>query len=302
MNVKEAKKISIIDYLGALGHHPAYTKYGQLWYCSPIRVGDRHPSFSVNQQKNVWHDFGTGEGGTIIDLAMKICRCAVAEALQNINVVMHGVLLGSLRVQPSNSFSEPIVSTEPERAKKEEMDVEVRELKHPALLQYIRERGIPDEISVKECKEVHYMQYGRKFFAVGFPTSSGGWEVRSRLESSKRSLGKKNYTHICHQQRSVVVFEGFIDYLSFFAALPPARRSHHDYLILNSIAMIGKSLPVMDTYDKVLLCLDNDEAGMNAAKDLESRLKGKVTNLSPRYAPHKDVNDWWLATNKKTKI
>ena len=36
-------------------------------YLSLLRE-ERTPSFSVSYDKNLWHDFGTGEGGSIIDL------------------------------------------------------------------------------------------------------------------------------------------------------------------------------------------------------------------------------------------
>ena len=36
-------------------------------YLSLLRE-ERTPSFSVSYDKNLWHDFGTGEGGSIIAL------------------------------------------------------------------------------------------------------------------------------------------------------------------------------------------------------------------------------------------
>ena len=49
-------------------------------YLSLLRE-ERTPSFSVSYDKNLWHDFGTGEGGSIIDLVPRMEGCAEGEAV-----------------------------------------------------------------------------------------------------------------------------------------------------------------------------------------------------------------------------
>ncbi len=43
-------------------------------YRSPLRE-DNTPSFKVDYNANLWCDYGTGEGGTLIDLVMKQHEC-----------------------------------------------------------------------------------------------------------------------------------------------------------------------------------------------------------------------------------
>lgn len=74
MTYKEANNISIKDYLNSLGIQPAKEKGSYGMYRSPLRE-DNTPSFKVDYNANLWCDYGTGEGGTLIDLVMKQHQC-----------------------------------------------------------------------------------------------------------------------------------------------------------------------------------------------------------------------------------
>ncbi len=66
------REISIVSYLAYKGIEPANYRAGNFWYRSPLREGDKTPSFVVHEGKNRWHDFATGEGGSIIDLVLQM--------------------------------------------------------------------------------------------------------------------------------------------------------------------------------------------------------------------------------------
>ena len=74
MTYKEANNISIKDYLNSLGIQPVTEKGSYGMYRSPLRE-DNTPSFKVDYNANLWCDYGTGEGGTLIDLVMKQHGC-----------------------------------------------------------------------------------------------------------------------------------------------------------------------------------------------------------------------------------
>ena len=74
MTYKEANNISIKDYLNSLGIQPVTEKGNYGMYRSPLRE-DNTPSFKVDYNANLWCDYGTGEGGTLIDLVMKQHGC-----------------------------------------------------------------------------------------------------------------------------------------------------------------------------------------------------------------------------------
>jgi hypothetical protein len=65
MALTEIKQISIRGYLNNRGIIPAKDSgYYGMYHC-PYRE-DRNASFKVDYRKNVWYDFGTNEGGSIM--------------------------------------------------------------------------------------------------------------------------------------------------------------------------------------------------------------------------------------------
>ena len=68
MDIDAIKEISLMDFLHRLGYDPTGRDSKGLWFYAPYR-NERKPSFHVNPRKNVWFDFGSGEGGDIFTLA-----------------------------------------------------------------------------------------------------------------------------------------------------------------------------------------------------------------------------------------
>lgn len=96
----------------------------------------------------------------------------------------------------------------------------VSPLKNTVLLDYLERRGIPSDIASRECVEVHYRMRGKWYFAVGFKNRKGGIEIRNPY--FKGAVSPKDITHVSHnagdrRQSPVLVFEGFMDYLSYLA-------------------------------------------------------------------------------------
>jgi DNA primase len=56
MDISEAKKISIVDYLENMGYTHAKIRRGQYWYRSPLRE-EKTPSFVVNNNLHEWYDW-----------------------------------------------------------------------------------------------------------------------------------------------------------------------------------------------------------------------------------------------------
>lgn len=89
-----------------------------------------------------------------------------------------------------------------------------------------------------------------------------------------------NSRYIDNGGTHLVVFEGFIDFLSYME-IPDAvfdKRQHENYLVLNSVAMADRMLNDLESgklgnITSATLCLDADEAGrstsMKIGKELE---------------------------------
>ena len=84
MNSKQAKQIPIENFLEKLNHKPVKASGSDFWYQSPLHE-DKTASFKVNKILNTWYDFGTGEGGTIIDLACRMFNDDVSQVLKRLS-------------------------------------------------------------------------------------------------------------------------------------------------------------------------------------------------------------------------
>lgn len=176
--------------------------------------------------------------------------------------------------------------------------LEVGELTHPALFNYLQERGIDTALAIPECRELHFIHNGKPYFAIGFPNVAGGYEVRNRF--FKGCIAPKDISHIRQQgepREKCLVFEGMMDYLSFLTlrmrncpTMP--NLDGQDYVILNSVANVSKAIDVLHGYGRIHCLLDNDEAGRNAYLELAREFSGRIRDFSDNYNGYKDLNDY----------
>jgi DNA primase len=282
MNVSEAKQIKIIDFLQANGINPFKISHGSAIYFSPLR-NEKTPSFSIDLQKNVWYDFGIGEGGNLIGLVMKLNSVNVSEALELINSA------ASLGYKPFE-FKMPVNAEE----KSKIVIVQIIEISHPALLVYLTNRKVSIRIARHFLKEVHYILYGKKFFALAFKNDLGGYELRN--SGFKGGNSPKWFTTIPGTDTSkLMVFEGFMDFLSwctFYNKIPAGET-----VILNSLSFLPRIKTLLLNAREVNLFLDNDPAGSAAAQKIRLWCV-KVKDWAPIiYPDHKDFNDFLMKKN-----
>lgn len=275
MNSAAAKKVPITAILG----DPVRADEREAWYRSPFRE-ERTPSFKVDLQKNLWFDHGEGKGGNIIDLVCRLKNCSVSEALQIIEAAAGG--------SPSFSFS-PAPSL-PRRERVEPEILKVKPIENKALIDYLNSRKIGTETAREYCREIYYSVGKRRFFGIAFENDGGGWEIRNKY--AKVNIGGKAVTTIrVAGGDTVSVFEGFFDFL---AAVEKFGKPKNDVVVLNSLALLAQGLEVIERYRKVLLFLDNDQAGKEAARRIQ-RAKAAVTDYSGLYFNYKDLAEWIAA-------
>lgn len=281
LSFSAAKNMSIIDYLSSLGCQPTKIRGNDYWYHSPFRL-DKDPSFKVNTKLNVWYDHGIGEGGTIIDLGVKLHQCTV-----------HEFMLKLSKSNLLNDFSFHQKSLGPPENKLEV--VSIKELAAPELIDYINRRGIETSIAQEYCKEVDFKIGPKIYSAVGFRNISGGYELRNSW--FKGSSSPKDISFIDNHSPKVCVQEGFIDFLSVRQVDDRRIRElskDSNFLVLNSVSLLNKSLPILKSHDHVMLFLDNDDAGKKAKERLTP--KGiAFQDASLIYSSFKDVNEFLLS-------
>lgn len=264
-------------------------------YHSPFRQ-DNTPSFKVDYSVNLWCDFGTGKGGSLIDLVMKQHGCNAYGAISRLEQGYYSANTFSFQ---GKSISERNASRE--EKKKATSPIEIRKiqsLQNPALINYLKSRNIVPEVVSDYVQEMYYRVNGKPLFALAFKNDAGGYELRNPgykgCTSPKditciRFAGKKN--------DACFVFEGFRDYLSFLTIRHKNSPDYpcidwQDYIILNSTANVDKALYPLGEYEKIHCLLDNDEAGRKATQAIQKEYGWRVRDASHLYSGHKDLNDY----------
>ena len=281
MNIDAIKEVSLVEFLNRLGYQPTGRDSKGLWFYAPYR-SERKPSFHVNPHKNVWFDFGTGEGGDIFTLAGAISG--------KTDFVEQARYIAERMDMPVAEPYKPVPFVEEPTFE----NVKVSRLSSPALLKYLSDRGIPRDIAQRYCIQVNYQLHGKDFYAIGFENNAHGYELRNPF--FKGSYPPKHITRIANGNSRCNVFEGFIDFLS---AERLGYNDGNDSVVLNSVANIGKAIPALAEYPMILCYLDNDTAGRAAVARLRREFGDRVSDKSALYPDHKDLNDYLMSLNPK---
>lgn len=298
MRTDQAKAVPMIEILAALGHQPVKQSGGEWFYFSPLRQ-ETDASFAVRPSKNVWYDHGTGNGGNVIDFVMHYFDLAgVADALRKVEALAG--LPAPVAVPPAPVS--PTATTAP--VESGIALVNVQRLRHRALFDYLHSRGLSAALALPFVQEAYYRVAGRErtYFALAFPNAGGGYELRNKYFQGV--AGRKDISLIQEDDmagmQTVMVFEGFIDFLSALAHYgTPAPTV--PVIVLNSVTMKEKALAAIRElrFQEVQLYLDRDDAGIKLAADFRQALPGlAVIDRSPLYRGYKDVNAWWTARQK----
>ena len=291
MNIDQIKQIKLQGFLATMGCKPV-KQYGvNLMYLSPLRT-EKHASFKINTELNLWYDFGIGKGGNIIDLA---------ELLYNSSDVSY--LIHQIERNALGCVSVSLPTVKPNAPQNSFENLQVLSITHPALINYLEERCIGIEIARTVCKELHFDTRGKHYFGIGFPNIAGGYEIRNPFFKGGITPKDISLFHNEESKQSCFVFEGFMDFLSFMML----RRKENDglkrqdYLVLNSVSNAHKALEPLSHYENVQCFLDNDEAGRNAYLRLSKELGSSVLDSSSLYSDFKDLNDYLCAEVKHSQ-
>lgn len=291
MNSVVAKLIDLPRLLQVLGHKPCKVLKGgmEVWYLSPYRF-ERSPSFHASylSGKWIWKDFGTGDGGTVIDFAVKYWNCSsIQDGLQHLK-----------SVQPELNKVHDVTSTDSIDASR--MSIELKYLsdtviKHPVIVKYLTEiRKIPIDIAMEHLREVHYLNKGKRYYAFGMQNRIGGYEIRSASDNNifKSALNGRDITFISNSSNgttSINIFEGMIDYLSVLAMT--GSRLTGDAIVMHGLGMYNRTVEIANRYCQVNLFLDNDEAGIAHTNRFIKNTTSATTSMSKLML----YKDWNLA-------
>jgi hypothetical protein len=290
MALQEIKQISIRQYLSDLGIYPAKDSSHYGMYNSPFRE-DHNASLKVDYPKNLWIDYGANEGGTLIDLVMKMEHCSLHEAITKLERKYSCTDVGtyqSANIPTSNfSFHRKNADSDLKSTESSITIQNVQPISNPALIEYLHERRINVNIARIHCSEVHYSVNNKPYYAFGFRNDKGGYELRSKYFKGCTS---KDLTSVNRNKDHCLLFEGFMDYLSFLT-IKKLQNSPVDVIVLNSLTNLPKVKCTLESYKSISLFLDNDQAGKRAVQKLESICKD-VIDHSFLYINYKDLNEY----------
>ncbi len=295
MRAKEAKTISIADYLATEGFRPAKVRKNgnELWYCSPIRAGDSTPSFKVDVSRNLWYDAGLDIGGTTIDIVMQLRNVSVKESLAILEAT--GLSTQFFHTPTLVQQTQKMVSAgEKEKSEGGLEIVDIGPIRSPSLLQYLDSRCINHDIAGRFLKEVRYKPRNKvaEFYALGWP-SGEGFDIRSSTFKGFAGTGKDITRLGLADGKSLSLFEGFFDFLAFLTYYDISEL-RNSAIVMNSTALRKRVLEEIQLYDfeKIYLFLDNDRSGEDcrdffklACEDIE------VVDKSNLYSGYKDFNE-----------
>ncbi|MCL5127313.1 toprim domain-containing protein [Algibacter sp. L4_22] len=283
MNCEQANRLSLHEILLAMGM--TCTKYNnkESWFLSPFRT-ERTASLKTNRLQNVWYDHGSGEGGNVIDFIKKLKNYDTTEALN---------YLRSTNTSNIFSFQKQGILTQSQNS-----NIIIKKLcqiQNPALKGYLKSRKININEALIYCKEIHYTEDDQKpFFGIGFKNDFDGFEFRNKY--FKSCLINKNITTILNGSKTLCIFEGFTDFLSYRTLRLIDLKE--DYVILNSTSLASRSITLLQNYNVIKTYLDNDDSGKKATLIIKENCNNEFQDCSNLYENYKDLNEYLIALEK----
>ena len=174
------------------------------------------------------------------------------------------------------------------------------------LLRYASGRGISEDVLQMYCREVAVRtgRAGSVQSYIGFSNNGDGYVLRSAesgpdgkrcTNSAPTYLAPDGMITAEPADCTIVVFEGFFDFLSFIER----RRSEHgilpgcDICVLNSVTNMKRSLNFILGHESIDLFLDNDKAGRTTSEAIIESAQGiSVLDHSGDYANYGDFNEF----------
>ena len=289
----DTEKLKTIDaeiVLNTLGL--PYKKTGDGLMALAAYRDENTASISIQQRygKWLWKDFGSGKGGTWIDLVMAVKDLNYLDAIKFLNNIENSEVNNG--GQEKRSFSFGRKEDKPNRI---EIST-ITEITDDKLINYLYSRAtsvIPDWI-----KQINYkvIRDNKTYLnsAVCIKNSADGYAIRN--PKIKMNIGKSAYSLFTKNNKRELIFvtEGMFDGLTIAEKM---RNRLYDLIILNSTKNLNnKVMEILSGYKNIILALDNDTAGKEAQNQIMKRVKN--VNIYKLTFKAKDLNEAWLLKEK----
>lgn len=289
MRTKEINTIPIPDFLQSISIYPECKYHGYWMYKSLINPEQKTGSLKVSAN-NLWVDYSADNlGGTLIDLILLLFPSLTVKDIigkfSNGGFSFHQQALLS-KAKLYNSPSLKIIAYE-------------SILNHPGLCRYLQNmRKIDIEVASRYLKAFQYQVHGKIYWNLGAKNHLNGYNLFAEGFKCATKQGVTIFSRT--DTKSIICFEGIIDFLSFLMLFPD-QEYKVDYCILNSVNNIKMTQELLTAKKHIISCLDNDKAGEMATNKLRilSRIEGlKFSDMRYRFKGFKDLNDFLLSKEK----
>jgi len=296
--IDEVRRTDMIDFLGKY-KNLSFKKQGADYRCM------EHSSLVVKGDRVRWFWNSKSTGGTgAIDFLIKIESLTFPESISILtgSVVACSTTYNSKKVEPKIFFSLP----------------DKEELSPSKLIKYLCEkRGISNDIVFDLMKKDKIYQDKR-----GNIVFVGVDENNNPRFASMRGTGEKHFRMDCngsdkkysfHLKGSSVetlyIFESPIDALSYATLENFKQNCNSSWEKLHYLSLGGTSHVALDSYllrtkdvKKLVLCLDNDDAGLEATGKIIEKYAKSNYEVSTLLPESKDFNDELMNFYKYCKI
>ena len=292
-DLSRIKRYPIVEYLERKGIKPVRSTPAYALYRSPFRE-DTHPSFKVDTEKNLWIDYAESKGGSIIDLCMRLEGCTLPEAIRHLGRNTPDYTACSPQRECVQETSKLESIRQAASAKGARRLTGISDTLPPHLQKYLmEERCINIEKAMPFLRCISYEIRGRHYQAIGFANQSGGYELRDN-GTFKGTIAPKDITPIfTDRAEPVCIFEGFMDFLSFFSM---KEEITNHCLVMNSVSNVARTIRYLNDrhLTHIRAFLDNDEAGRRAVQDF-IKAGFHVEDMNIHYKDFKDLNDFHVS-------
>lgn len=273
-------------------------KEGKGFRGHAIWRGDQTPSLRLYQVQGhwLWYDHGTGEGGSLIDLVMKIKKVSFRDAVK--------WLLDSF---PS-ADPDPLPSTEEPEEEEKAPGIEILKTydRPTEAIQrlLVQHRGLRWEDLERFGAKVVQIKFpsGKQATKVGFPNRSGGWELKDikpggpSFTISPKDISVAQGSGDCD---TLLVAESIFDALAADQLLGKGSRT---LVAANGVGQLERVLGYIQENrpQKAVLALDRDPSGVKAQEELKKALEGQGIAVELLdFGPFKDPSEALVAHRQK---
>ncbi len=292
----DTEKLKTIDaevVLNTLGLN--YKNIGDRIMASATYRDENTASISIQKRNNkwLWKDFGSGQGGSWIDLVMVVNNLNYLDAIKFLSNIENA------EIKENFSFGgQKEKEFKPNRI---ENGIEITsidtKITDKELINYLHSRAIsimPDWI-----QQIDYTVFkNSKAYlnkALGIKNTAGGYAIRN--PRIKMNIGKSAYSLFAKDSKKELVFvaEGMFDGLTIAEKM---RNRLYDLIILNSVKNLNnKVIDILSSYKNIVLALDNDASG----KETENKIIRQIKNIPIHKLTFKakDLNEAFVLKEKK---